>query len=262
MSRTSLERRLTALGIEDTDPFLAWQRLRAAEGRRTTVIDLYELVARTRGLQAYELPPGERAELAHRALGVAWPGFETVEGSEREGEPIEVVPYDPAWPARFAAWRGRIEGALGDPALRVEHVGSTSVPGLAAKPVVDIQVSVADIEDEPGYVPALERAGVQLRSRDAEHRYFRPFPGASREVHVHVCDAGGRWEREHLLFRDYLRSDPAACRRYAVAKYEAAARWPDDRIAYTDAKNDVILDVLEEAEAWARSVGWSVSRSS
>jgi GrpB-like predicted nucleotidyltransferase (UPF0157 family) len=228
MRRISLEQRLAALGIDEADPFRAWLRLREAEGRRATVIDLYELVAGARGLQAQELPPGERAELAHRALGVAWPGFETTEGSVREGEPIEVVPYDPAWPARFAAWRGRIEGALGEAALRVEHVGSTAVPGLAAKPVVDIQVSVADIGDEPSYVPALEAAGVQLRSRDAEHRYFRPFPGASREVHVHVCDAGGRWEREHLLFRDYLRSHPAARRAYAAAKYEAAARWPDD----------------------------------
>jgi GrpB-like predicted nucleotidyltransferase (UPF0157 family) len=86
-----------------------------------------------------------------------------------------------------------------------KHVGSTSVPGLAAKPVVDIQVSVADLGDEDRYMPPCEAAGLQFRLRDDEHRYFQPPPGQPRDVHV--CQQGGKSERVHLLFRDYLRPD-------------------------------------------------------
>ena len=74
--------------------------------------------------------------------------------------------------------------------MRIEHVGSTSVPGLPAKPIVDVQISVDDEDDESRYVPQLEEAGIQLRSRDSLHRYFRPFPDRPRDVHVHVCAAG------------------------------------------------------------------------
>jgi GrpB-like predicted nucleotidyltransferase (UPF0157 family) len=95
---------------------------------------------------------------------------------------IVIADYDPRWPARFELERERIQTALGALALRIEHVGSTAVPGLAAKPVVDIQVSVAGLDAETAYVAPLETAGVQLRSRDGLHRYFRPFPGRPREV--------------------------------------------------------------------------------
>jgi GrpB-like predicted nucleotidyltransferase (UPF0157 family) len=247
------------LGVHDADPFAAWVRLRSAEGRRATIIDLYALVARERGLTPRELPFAERIELSRRALEVIWPGFETTEDSDREMEPVDLVPYDSAWASRFVRWRDRIAHVLGHHAVRVEHVGSTSVPGLAAKPILDIQVSVTDLADETSYAPALEAVGVQLRSRDVYHRYFRTYPDRPREVHVHVCSAGGEWEREHLLFRDYLRNHPAACDAYSVAKLEAARLWRDDRIAYTDAKNDVILDILEAAEEWARCVDWRVS---
>ena len=160
---------------------------------------------------------------------------------------------DPAWPQTYARWRHRVGAALGTAALGIEHVGSTSVPGLAAKPIVDIQVSVADLADELRYVPQLEKAGLVLRSRDELHRYFRPPAGQPREVHVHVCAAGSQWERDHQLFRDYLRADPAACRRYAEAKRANIRRWSDDGWAYTEAKTSVVLDVLEQATDWARS---------
>jgi GrpB-like predicted nucleotidyltransferase (UPF0157 family) len=114
-----------------------------------------------------------------------------------------------------------------------------------------IQVSVADLVDESRYVPQLERAGVQLRSRDDFHRYFRPFPRQPRDVHVHVCALGSEWERVHLLFRDYLRAHLDARDTYAAAKRQAAATWADDGIAYTDAKTDVILGVMHAAERWS-----------
>jgi GrpB-like predicted nucleotidyltransferase (UPF0157 family) len=180
-----------------------------------------------------------------------WPGFAITAGSERAVDPIRIVEYDPGWPARFAQWERAIRAGLGAAARRVEHVGSTSVPGLPAKPIVDVQVSVTDLNDESRYVPQLERAGVQLRSRDDWHRYLRPLPGQPRDVHVHVCAEGSAWESEHLLLRDYLRTDPAARAVYAAVKRDAATVWADDHYAYTDAKSEVILTILGKAEQWA-----------
>jgi GrpB protein len=169
-ARQSLEARLGAHGIEDSaDPFTAWCRLRDVEDRKATVIDLYALVARRRDLQPHDLPRAERVELARRALKIIWP--ETTEGSDRGAEPVELVAYDSGWPTRFAAWHDQIAAALGNTAVRIEHVGSMAVPGLEAKPTIDIQVSVINLDDEDAYVPKIESAGLQLRSRDIEHRY-------------------------------------------------------------------------------------------
>jgi GrpB-like predicted nucleotidyltransferase (UPF0157 family) len=199
MPKGALEDRLRAAGIGAGEPFAVWSRLRAVEGRRATLIDLYRLVAAARGIQPHELPLSERKELSLRAVEIMFPGFELVPGSDRKLEPITIVPPDSRWPLSFERWRARLQDALGVTALRIEHVGSTSVPGLAAKPIVDIQISVADLEDERAYVDRIERSGVQLRSRDSDHRYFRPPPGRPHDCHVHVCHAGGAWERDHLV---------------------------------------------------------------
>lgn len=168
--------------------------------------------------------------------------MELIGGPEKQE--IVLVPYDPAWPARFDAERARIEAALGDAARRVEHVGSTSAPGLVAKPIVDIQVSVDDVEDEPSYVPALERAGYALRVREPTHRMLRT---PAHDVHVHVCSAGGEWERRHLVFRDWLRRTPADCVLYARVKQELAAQdWPTMNHD-ADAKSDVIAEITARA---------------
>lgn len=242
------------------DPFAVWREMREREGARVTLIQLYALVAEPRGLKPHELPLAERRELASRATPLMWHGFEYNERSKpRERQPVEIVSYDQGWPERFEAWRGRLAELLGPVALRIEHVGSTSVPGLAAKPVVDIQVSVADLSDEDRYVPPCEAAGLQFRLRDDEHRYFQPPPGQLRNVHVHVCQQGSKWERVHLLFRDYLRFSADAREAYATAKREAAAVWGNDRAAYTEAKSDVILDTLDQAETWATATGWGLA---
>ncbi len=260
-SYRSLDARLAAAQVEpSTEPHAAWRRLREAEGRRTTIIDLYELVARQRGLAGHQLPQAERLRLARSVMPVIWPGFARTSGSDRPDLRFEVIAYDPSWPGRYERWRDRLAGQLADTALRIEHVGSTAVPGLAAKPTIDVQVSVDDLDDESQYVAQIEQAGVQLRSRDAWHRFFRPFAGQPRDVHVHVCQAGSDWEREHLLFRDYLRSHPNARDAYARVKGEAAQVWSDDRIAYTEAKTGVILDILDAAETWARANSWAVTR--
>jgi cytochrome P450/GrpB-like predicted nucleotidyltransferase (UPF0157 family) len=252
-----LSERMRRAGVTDAaDPLSAWQALREVEGPRATLIDLYALAAAPDGLAAHELPLARRQALARAALPIYWPGFSLTDASVRPREPVEISEYDPAWAGRYESWRERIAAALGGAALRIEHVGSTSVPGLAAKPVVDIQVSVADLDAEQHYVPQLETTGVVLASRDDAHRYFRPPAGQPRVVHVHVCPAGSDWERTHLLFRDYLRAHPAARDAYAAVKREAARLWRDDRWGYTEAKAGLILDLLEQAERWASGTGW------
>jgi GrpB-like predicted nucleotidyltransferase (UPF0157 family) len=176
------------------------------------------------------------------------------------GEPthdsVVVVPYDPSWPARFAALRDLLAAAFAPFEHRVEHVGSTSVPGLGAKPIVDIQVSVADIDDEDAYRPAIESLGWPLRSREPGHRYFRTPKGVYPRIQVHVCQTDGAWERDHLLFRDYLRTHPERAQAYEELKQALAERYSRDRLAYTEAKTPFIDETLRLAEAWAAEIGW------
>ena len=243
----------------EDEAFETWRRLRQARGESVTAIDLYELVARSRGIEPEQLPIDERRELGFRALKVMDPRFEIIPGSDRfDPEPIELAPYDPGWATQFDGWKQKLLAALPATPRRIDHIGSTSVPGLAAKPIVDIQVSVDDPEDEASYVPALESLGVQLRNRDSEHRFLRPFAGHPRDVHIHVCRAGSEWERRHIVFRDYLRSNPGARQAYLQTKELAAARWSDDRLAYTEAKDETIRLLTDAAEAWARQAGWSL----
>ncbi|MBB5891157.1 NADAR domain-containing protein [Kutzneria kofuensis] len=174
----------------------------------------------------------------------------------REKRDITIVEYDPAWPARFRSERARIRKALRDNALRIDHVGSTAVPGLAAKPVVDIQVSVADVEREDAYLPQLEAAGYHLRVRQPDHRMVRT---EQLDVHVHICPAGGRWERDHLLFGDWLRATPADRAAYEKLKRELATRKWFDMNQYAEAKGDLIDEILGRAKEWADRTGWTVA---
>ena len=168
-------------------------------------------------------------------------------GMRTHNAPIQLVAYSDEWPALFIRQADRVRATLGDRALMLEHVGSTSVPDLAAKPRIDIQVSVEDLEAEETYVAQLESLRLQLRSRDQLHRYFRPEPSLPRLTHVHVCSLGSEWEADHLLFRDYLRSHPEARDTYAALKRAVSRTWHDDGIGYTDAKSEVILDIMESA---------------
>lgn len=171
-----------------------------------------------------------------------------------EHRTITIIDYSAAWPARFEQERLRILKALGATAVRVDHIGSTSVPGLAAKPIVDIQLSVPDVEDEPRYLPALTDAGYLLRVREPGHRMLRT-PGL--DVHVHICPAGSGWERRHLLFRDWLRRDRADRAAYEVLKRDLASRdWPDMN-AYADAKSALIAEIMNRAEVWAGATQWT-----
>lgn len=177
-------------------------------------------------------------------------------GAERGTDPIEVVDYDPLWPARFEDMRDRLAASLGGLALRIDHVGSTAVPGLPAKAVVDIQVSVPDVEDSDAYRGPIEEHGFALRFVEPGHRYLRPRPGVPRLWQVHVCQVASEWERVHLLFRDFLRAHPAEAAAYAALKKALAEQHRHDRIAYNDAKTPWIGAALERAEAWAGRTGW------
>lgn len=162
-----------------------------------------------------------------------------------EAREVVIAEYSEEWPRRFEAERRRLEEALGATARGIEHVGSTSVPGLAAKPIVDILVTVDDPDDEAAFVPQLEAAGYELRVREPGHRMFRT-PG--REVHVHVWAAGSDEERRHLVFRDRLRSDPADREEYEQAKRALAGPWPDVNY-YAQAKTPVIEAIMARAAA-------------
>lgn len=248
MERT-LSARLAAAGIDPdsiSDPQKAFVALVESEPVSPALDDRLALQALALGTTTDALPELERLRAVEDFFGLRWHGFEIV--GETRDDPVIVVDYDPAWPERFVDWKQRLEQALHGVALRIEHVGSTAVPGLAAKPIIDIQVVVIDIAEEDRYVPGIEGLGVALRSRDAEHRYFRPAPGRPRSVQIHVCTVGGDWERDHLRFRDILRSDAAARDSYAELKRQLARRFPHDRLAYTEGKSEFIMNVLGRSQ--------------
>jgi GrpB-like predicted nucleotidyltransferase (UPF0157 family) len=247
----------SVLFVPGLDPWQAWLRLRDHYGRRATLLDLYALEAATQGKRAEELSAADRARLVEAVRAVRRFGpAQVLPGTARSGDPHEVVSYDPAWHERFTRWRERLAAALGSAAPRIEHVGSTSVPGLAAKPIIDIQVSVLDVADEPSYLTHMQSAGLILRLREPGHLFLWPPPAKPRDVHVHVCCSGSSWERDHLLFRDYLRAHPAASARYADTKHDLIRRWHDDRKAYGEAKTAFVLDSLDAAAEWAEITGW------
>jgi len=165
----------------------------------------------------------------------------------REPAEIAVVDYDERWLVRFREVAERVRRALGEDALAVEHIGSTSVPGLAAKPIVDVLLTVADVGDEAAYVPALESAGFLLRVREPAHRMVRT---PARDVHVHVYEPDRPEVRDYLDLRDWLRVDAEDRELYAATKRMLARQPWDDMNDYADAKTDVISDILARARAW------------
>ena len=165
--------------------------------------------------------------------------------------PVILVDYDPEWPRIFRGEAERIRGALGGRALRIEHVGSTSVPGLAAKPVVDVVLAVVDSADERAYVPALEAVGYVLRIREPEwyeHRLFKR-PDAPVGINLHVfCDGCPEIDRM-VLFRDHLRADETDRELYERTKRELARREWKYTQNYADAKGAVVAEIVTRANA-------------
>ena len=162
--------------------------------------------------------------------------------------PITLVEYDPAWPKIFVREATRIKAALGERAMVVEHVGSTSVPGLIAKPIIDILLVVADSADEPSYVPALEAAGYVLRIREPDWHQHRLFKGPDTNINLHVFTQGSEEIQRTLLLRDWLRTNEADRELYARTKRSLARRKWKYVQNYADAKSEVVKAILESAE--------------
>jgi GrpB-like predicted nucleotidyltransferase (UPF0157 family) len=160
---------------------------------------------------------------------------------------VRIVEYDPAWPGRAEAELRRIQEALGEVAVRVDHIGSTAVPGLAAKPILDLQIAVDALEPPERYVEPLTRIGYLFvpAPNSPDHHFFARPPERPRTHHVHVFEAGSERELRHLAVRDFLRAHPDEAERYAALKREVAARHPQDRLAYIDGK-EVYMTGLEE----------------
>jgi GrpB-like predicted nucleotidyltransferase (UPF0157 family) len=160
---------------------------------------------------------------------------------------IRIMDYDPAWPRRFDAEAARIREALGDRALAIEHVGSTSVPGLAAKPVIDIVLVVADSAREEDYAAALEDGGYRFYLREPEWFEHRLFQGPENDVNLHVFTHGCPEIARMLAFRDWLRQHPDDRELYARSKLALAASDWESTQDYADAKTEVVRQILSRA---------------
>src|SRR5215470_8433364 len=162
---------------------------------------------------------------------------------------IRIVDYDPNWPAQYQTHAKKIAGALEDALLRIEHIGSTSVPGLAAKPIIDILVVVADSADEASYLPRLEAVGYELRVREPDFYEHRMLRTPARDTHIHVFSPGSPEIIRVLTLRDRLRTNDEERKRYEDTKRRLAAQsWPDMN-AYAQAKTDVIESIMAAAVA-------------
>lgn len=175
--------------------------------------------------------------------------------------PIVLVEYDSRWPKLFARESSRIRAALASLTIRVEHVGSTSVPGLAAKPIIDIVLGVPDSADEPAYLPALETAGYVLRAREPGWFEHRMLKGPDTEINLHVFSAGATEIDRMLLFRDWLRSHEADRVAYLAVKRDLAQRTWRHVQHYADAKSDIVRHILRRATAAAANHRQSASES-
>lgn len=162
---------------------------------------------------------------------------------------VVLVNYDPAWPRLFEREAERIRAVLGERALRIEHAGSTSVPGLAAKPIIDIVLVVTDSADEAAYVPPLVGAGYVLRIREPEWFEHRLFKGPDTDVNLHVFSTGSPEIDRMLLFRDWLRANPAEREVYARTKHELAQRDWTNVQNYADAKTAVVTEIMTRAQS-------------
>jgi GrpB-like predicted nucleotidyltransferase (UPF0157 family) len=160
---------------------------------------------------------------------------------------VIIVDYDPSWPERYEEEAARIRAAVGARALEIHHIGSTAVPGLPAKPVIDILLVVSDSAAEETYVPAMEAAGYSLRIREPDFHEHRVFRGPADDVNVHVFSSGSPEIERHLVFRDWLRANEADRRLYANVKRELAAREWRYVQHYADAKTEVVEAILRRA---------------
>ena len=191
-------------------------------------------------------PDEVRAPMNEEELRAAW----VMEPPKLTGK-IQLVDYDPAWPELFRREAERIRAVLGDRVLLLEHVGSTSVPGLAAKPIIDILLIVPDSSDEPAWLPDLEAAGYVLVIREPDWYQHRCLKGPDTNVNLHVYPPGCPEMERYLLFRDRLRGHPGDRAHYQRVKRELAERDWTYVQEYADAKTEVVERIIARARACA-----------
>lgn len=184
---------------------------------------------------------------------------------------IEIVESDPNWPAEYIVIEQCLQATLGVLAIRVDHIGSTSVPNLPAKDILDIQVTVRDLADpvivrklaEAGYVHKADidsdnLVGLDESSSELKKLYFREKPG-ERFAHIHVREAGKLNQQYPLLFRDFLKADSMVRAAYAEVKQALATRFPDDAVSYYAIKDPYMDTIYRAACLWGQQVGWSAA---
>lgn len=190
-------------------------------------------------------------------------------------QPLRIVPYDPRWPDEFRSLAGELRAVASDQALRIDHIGSTAVPGLAAKDVIDIQITVASLDASTPLVSTLQALGYvkwvgpamdhlppgQTLPPEELRKYFLGGPPTLRRINVHVREEGRFNQRYPLLFRDYLRAHPDAADAYAAVKQQLARLHPDDADAYYDIKDPVCDIIMAGAEEWAAATTWRLGPS-
>ena len=161
-------------------------------------------------------------------------------------DPVVIVAYDARWPIRFRRLREQLAARFGEVAVAIEHVGSTSVPGLAAKPIIDVMVGLRSLDAGRGRIEAVQGLGFEYVPAYETTMPFRLYlrRGGASAAHVHCVEVGTPFWVDHLAFRDALRADPKARDAYANLKIQLAERFRDDRTAYTEAKTAFIAGVL------------------
>lgn len=170
---------------------------------------------------------------------------------------IEIESWNAQWQMDFRQKATAIRDVLGERALRIDHIGSTSVERLAAKPIIDIQISVLEFEPFDPIVSAMAGIGYCWRPKnpDLSKRYFREDPGNER-THIHMRHAGSWHEQWALLFRDYMRTHPEEHQAYVDLKRALANEHHDNRLAYTEGKDDYFWQTIRRADRWASDTGW------
>ena len=188
--------------------------------------------------------PGRDAEIRHDYMSAV-----TIGPRRRVDGPIRLADYDPDWPLLYEREAMRVRDVLGNRVCLLEHVGSTSVPGLPAKPIIDMLLAVAGSADEPAYLPSLEAGGYVLRIREPDWFEHRMFKGPDTDINLHVFSAGCPEIERMLAFRDRLRTHDDERRLYEDAKRDLAARdWAYVQ-GYADAKGEVVEAIIERAQA-------------
>lgn len=174
---------------------------------------------------------------------------------QADSRSVRVVPYDPSWPAAFESVRSELADVVPE-ALSIDHVGSTSVPGLAAKPTVDVLLVVDDLAVVLARLDELAGIGFEHRpgsfAPGRRHLFYRRVVDGEPTHHLHVLPETSPEPDEYRLFRDFLRADPEAAARYAAAKLDLADRFGDERARYVHAKEPVVEELLANARSWRK----------